>query len=234
MSRDVDILGPPLDGEQATALVASAMGHWRHAKRSTIQVMSDLRRLQNGQVHLLYGYDNFSTWVEDTFDGLAAGNVRQLCRAGAVVLTLQERGILKQDNPTGVGTTGLRELATITGTFGDDKMVEVLLEARARLEPRTPDVDISGPMIKAAMRLLMPPAETLQQKIDDAHDAEQEEWEDEPEHSSKMQEIMDRIRDLSWDLPESKHDISQALMQLLAEENQEPNDGDQEWIEGSR
>lgn len=232
MSQDMEILGPPLDRNNAIPLIEAAVKHFSEAKRATIQVMADLRRLQDGQVHVLYGYTNFSKWAEDTFDGLAAGNVRQLCRAGAVVLELCERGIMNKDNPKGVGTRALRELSTIAGTYGYDKMVEFLITAK---DINKGEGDISATHIEAAMRVLMPPAQ-LKYAIEesDLDRATEPPEEDEPELDPKMQEIIDRIRDLSWDLPESRTEMTEALLQMNREIKGAPTTKDDKWTESSR
>ncbi len=236
MSPDQDILGPAIT-ERAVArpLIQAAVTHFREARRATIQVMADLRRLQDGQVHALYGYTNFAKWAEDTFEGLAAGNVRQLCRAGAVALELDRRGLIDLNNPKGVGTTGLRGLSVIAGTYGDDKMAEVFLTARNMIEPGE---WVSGTNVDAAMRLLMPPAQVEQAVLDEQSQAEAEYEEDEEEeqteYSARVNELMDRIRDLSWDLPGSTDDLVHATVQLKRQIAQETAEGDQTWIEGTR
>ena len=236
MSHSQDILGPAIT-ERAIArtLIQAAVTHFREARRATIQVMADLRRLQDGQVHSLYGYTNFAKWAEDTFEGLAAGNVRQLCRAGAVALELDKRGLIDLNNPKGVGTTGLRGLSVIAGTYGDDKMAEVFLTARNMIEPGE---WVSGTNVDAAMRLLMPPAQVEQAVLDEQSQAEAEYEEDEEEeqteYSARVNELMDRIRDLSWDLPGSTDDLEDATHQLKRQIAQEMTEGDQTWIDGTR
>ena len=230
-----EILPPALSKKEAIPLIDEAVKHFTQAKRATIQVMADLRRLQDGQVHLAYGYKNFGKWAEATFDGLAAGNVRQLCRAGAVVLELQRRELVDLDLPTGIGTTALRELATVSGMYGDDKMVEVFLTAKDMLTGQAREV--SGTTIQAAMLQLMPPAD--KEFIEDETDRYEmekliEDEGDQTERGTITQELMDRVRDLSWDLPESMYEVREALEQLEAHVKAESNDDDQTWIEGTR
>jgi hypothetical protein len=102
---------------EARPVIQQALTHYREAKRATIQVMADLRRLQDRGVHLLYGERNFSTWAEQTFEGMSAGNVKQLTRAGGVALALEENGRLDLRKPSGIGTTGLRELSVISNEY---------------------------------------------------------------------------------------------------------------------
>jgi hypothetical protein len=238
MSHGQEILGPPLGSrEQAEPLIRDAIIHFREAKRATIQVMADLRRLQDGQVHVLYGYANFSKWAEDNFQGLAAGNVRQLCRAGAIALELDRRGLIDLRNPQGVGTTGLRELSTVAGTYGDNKMAEVFVTAKGMIEP---DAEVSGTTVESAMRLLMPPADMdVVEKTDDltkSTDAEELEDSDDEEYPPKVNELLDRIRDLSWEIPDDEpmSELIQTILQLKRELKGKVSDADQEWLDSSR
>lgn len=212
MSHDSEILGPAVRSkDEANLLIRAAAEHFRTARRATIQVMADLRRLQDGQVHVLYGYKNFGSWAADTFPGLAAGNVRQLCRAGSIALELDSRGLIDLNDPKGIGTTGLRELATIAGTYGDDKMAEVFITAKNMIEPGE---WVSGTNVEAAMRLLMPPAEpSATDPIPPLEIIEEEEY-DEPEYSPEVQELKDQIQDFAYDLPDSLSDIRLACEQL--------------------
>lgn len=232
MSHEIEILGPSIQSKsEAQQLIRVAIKHFKVAKRATIQTMADLRSLQNGEVHVLYGYSNFAKWAEDTFEGLSAGNVRQLCRAGAVVLELQDRNLIDSENPEGVGTTGLRELSVIAGTYGQDKMVEVFNTAREMAKER----EVSATTVEAALKVLMPPAvEVLPEPEDLTEFEDHDDSEPDTEHSAKVQELMDRVRDLSWELPESATDIEDVLRQLKAELSGESTDVDQTWIEGTR
>ena len=235
MSRGQEILGPPLGSrEQAEPLIRDAIIHFREAKRATIQVMADLRRLQDGQVHVLYGYANFSKWAEDNFQGLAAGNVRQLCRAGAIALELDRRGLIDLRDPKGVGTTGLRELSTVAGTYGDDKMAEVFVTAKGMIDA---NAEVSGTTVESAMRMLMPPAERVEIP-EPIHDTDANELEDsEDEHyPPKVNELLDRIRDLSWEIPDDQpmSELIQTILQLKRELKGKVSDADQDWLDSSR
>src|SRR5271167_962309 len=154
MTLNIEILDRAYTNKkEARTGIQQAVRHFREARRATIQVMADLRILQGKDVHVLYGYKNFSLWAEATFEGLAAGNVRQLTRAGAIALELDARGLIDLKDPKGIGTTGLRELSTVANEFGDDKMVEVFKTARDILEPGK---EVSSTTVQAVMRLLMP------------------------------------------------------------------------------
>lgn len=236
MSPKQEILPPVInDRTEADRLIKVAVDHFRTARKATIQTMADLRRLQDADVHVLYGYKNFAKWAEDRFEGLAANNVRQLCRSGAVALELDNRKLIDLENPKGVGTTALRELATISGSFGDDKMAEVFVTARGLLEGKT---EISNVTVEAAMKLLMPPAEISHgpDGVETGPELEVEEYEDEPttEKATKELEIIEHIRDLSYDLPDSFPEMQEAMQKLRAEIKSHDISEDQTWIEGAR
>lgn len=234
MSLDQEILPPAItDRDEANRLVKIANSHFREARRATIQVMADLRRLQDGQVHILYGYSNFAKWAEWYLPGLKMVNVRQLTRAGAVALELDKRGLIDLENPKGVGTTGLRELSVIANTYGNDKMAEAFVTARAML---TDTSEVTNETVQAAIRVLMPPAAIeVAEKTDELIDqTEAEDDEPDTEHSAKVTELIDQIRDLSYDLPETLQDVilaSEALARQLASEKVHE---DQQWIEGTQ
>jgi|HubBroStandDraft_2_1064218.scaffolds.fasta_scaffold08727_9 hypothetical protein len=235
MSPKQEILPPAInDRSEADRLIKIAVDHFRTARKATIQTMADLRRLQNADVHVLYGYKNFAKWAEDRFEGLAANNVRQLCRSGAVALELDRRKLIDLENPKGVGTTALRELATISGSFGDDKMAEVFVTARGMLEGKT---EVSNVTVDAAMKLLMPPAEIESFGVEPDLEAELEADpydDDGTEYSDKVRELMERIRDLSWDLPETAEELKEAVVRLQDQMTAESGKEDQTWIEGTR
>ena len=235
-SRHLEVIPPAIkDRTEADRLIKVAVDHFRTARKATIQTMADLRRLQDADVHILYGYKNFAKWAEDRFEGLAAGNVRQLCRSGAVALELDRRKLIDLENPKGVGTTALRELATISGQFGDDKMAEIFATARGMLEGKA---EISNVTVEAAMRLLMPPAELEPVGVEPDLEAELEadpyDAEPQTEKATKEQELIEHIRDLSYDLPESLAEMQGAVEQLTNEMRSHDISKDQTWIEGAR
>lgn len=235
MSPRQEILEAQMTRQDARKLINQAVGHYRTAKRATIQVMADLRRLQDGGVHLLYGEQNFSVWAEKTFDGLAAGNVRQLMRAGAVALELDRRKLIDLNKPEGyVGTTGLRELSVIANDFGDDKMAEIFKEARESVEDGK---EVSGTAVKAAMFRLMPPAKpelAIPEALDPEDDDDDDGYDDDDNTPTKVRELIDRIRDLSYDLPESLSELEHTSAQLKAELAGVDTSTDEKWIASSR
>lgn len=222
---------------QARPMVNRAQKHFREARRATIQVMADLRLLQDGGVHLLYGEKNFAKWAEETFDGLAAGNVRQLTRAGAVALELERRGLIDLSKPEGVGTTGLRELSVIANDFGDDKMVEIFLQAREMVEDRK---EVAGTTVKAAMALLMPPANVeldVPASLVIAVAGEGGADEDEDDTDDPRYERIHRIQDLLYDVTTESDAYAEAMAEMVRlgkELKGEKSSEDQDWLESSR
>lgn len=230
-----EILDVELSKSDARKLIQQALAHYRTAKRATIQVMADLRRLQNGEVHLKYGEPNFSLWAERTFDGLAAGNVRQLTRAGAVALELEARGLIDLNKPEGsVGTTGLRELSVVANDFGDDKMAEVFVTARESVEDGK---EVSASAVKAALHLLMPPAKEIiatPPALKDDDEEDEDDGYEEEKLPQKVRELISHIQDLSWDLPESADELEHATAQLKAELAGTDTSNDDTWIASKR
>lgn len=236
----MDILPPTYKSRSEAAPVLNrALKNFRTAKWTTLQVMADLRTLQDRGAHILYGEPNFAIWVSETFDGLQASNVRQLTRAGGVALELQSRRLIDISKIDGapVGTTGLRELSVIANTFGEDKMAEVFVTAIGIAGDR----DVSDKTVKAAMRLLMPPAATdleIPEALDIDPDGETEDdlsEEDENDEMPKsMRERIDLIRDLTWDLPDTADALEQAVAAFQRELKGQPLEGDEKWLESGR
>jgi hypothetical protein len=221
---------------EAAPVVNRALRNFRTAKRTTLQVMADLRTLQDREAHILYGERNFATWAEDTFDGLQASNVKQLTRAGGVALELQRRKLIDISKGAPIGSTGLRELSVVANTYGDDKMAEVYATALGMVEGR----DISDRTVQAAMQLLMPPAAT-DLDIPEAAIAENEDEDeltaaadDEADVSEATAERIDRIRDLTWDLPETADELAGEVASLQRELNGETLDDDGKWLASGR
>lgn len=231
-----EVLEPAITSKsEARKLINQAVAHFNTAKRATIQVMADLRLLQDGDVHRLYGETNFSEWAAKTFDGLGEGNVRQLTRAGGIALELDRRKLIDLSKPVGVGTTALRELSVIANDYGDEKMVEIFRTAQEMVKDEGRDV--SATTVKAAMQLLMPPAKPVLEEPEALESVEDEndDGEDEDErHPPKIRELIERIRDLSWDLPETSGEIREATEQLEAELANKSNKHDEKWIESKR
>lgn len=195
----MDVLEPQLTDKQAAILTRRALKHFHDAKRATIQVMADLRRLQNGGVHLLNGEKNFFRWAEDTFDGMSAGNAKQLARAGAVAIELEDAGRIDLNKPAGIGTTALRALSVIANDEGSERMVEVYDTAR-RLA--APDRDLNEGHIEAATRLLLPGDEPAAVEHDEHDEPSLDHDEDEDEGESELRAKVAEVQDVLWELGE--------------------------------
>lgn len=236
MGQQVDIIPEQYSSRSAALpVVRQAQKHYREAKRATIQVMADLRRLQDGGVHLLYGEKNFATWAEDTFEGLSAGNVKQLTRAGEVALELERHKRLDLSNPKGVGTTGLRELSVIANEYGIDKMVEVFDTAKGMLDEGR---EVSSTTVKAAMHLLMPPAEPRVEVPEALKDEDEGGDEYNPALRTELQERINHLQDLLWDIGDGDEsayaeamDAMTRLGRLLKDES---TADDEAWLSSRR
>lgn len=242
MSQTVEVIPEQYSSRSAALpVVRQAQKHYKEAKRATIQVMADLRRLQDGGVHLLYGERNFATWAEDTFEGLSAGNVKQLTRAGEIALELERHGRLNLSKPEGIGTTGLRELSVISNEYGVEKMVEVFDTAKGMLEDGR---EVSSTTVKAAMHLLMPPAEprlevpaALNEDEDESDEAQG--YTVDPKRKG-IEERINHIQDLLWDVtgedmgPSAYAEAMDEMQRLGKELRGEKLSDDKKWLGESR
>ena len=231
-----EVLPAPIQSRsEAQPLVRQAIKHFREARRATIQVMADLRRLQDGEVHRLYGHTNFASWAEQTFDGLSAGNVKQLVRAGAVALELERRGLIDLDKPEGIGTTALRALSALDKELGTEQMVNI---ARKAFEIVEDGREVSATTVNAAMALLLPSPEPILElpaALAEPDEDEEEEEEDEDEKlPAKVRELIERIRDLSWELPRAADELAEVTEQLKAELAGADAGKDEKWIASKR
>lgn len=227
----IEVLDPQYTSrDEVEPTLTRALRNFHTAKRTTLQVMVDLSTMQDRGAHIVFGATNFATWVEETFDGLGASNVKQLTRAGAVAIELQRRGLIDVDAGAPVGTRALRELSVVSNTFGDDKMAEVYVTARGMVTGK----DVSERTVKAALQLLMPPAPTdlsIPEALDAGPDGEDEDdlREEEDGLTGAMQERLDRIRDLTYDLPDAWTEVNNEV-QALGREIRGETVEDEEWL----
>lgn len=236
MNKDIEVLDPAFTTRtEAAPLVKQAQRHFQEARRATIQVMADLRQLQDRGVHLLYGEPNFSTWAENTFEGLSAGSVKQLIRAGGVALTLDKYGRIDLKRPQGIGTTGLRSLSVIANDFGNAKMLEVFDTAKGMVEDGK---EISDTTIKAAMSLLMPPAPVDLEVPPALSDGEEETEAEEPVVRSELEERISHIQDLLWDVGDGDTNAYTEAMDEMARLGRvlkgEATPEDEAWLSSGR
>lgn len=153
-----EVLPPALTKGRARAVETQAKRHWRTATRSVCQFAADLRRLQDGQAHLVRGFENFGTYAEHTFDGLSAAAAKQLSRQGAVLLLLerQHRIVLEGRGANLPGTTALRRLSAIHANHGEEAMLAVYDHAVTLRPGRS----IAETTVKQAEHALMRPTRT--------------------------------------------------------------------------
>lgn len=244
-----EIIDPSFKNKQeARTTVRLALDHFNTAKQATVQVMADLSLLQDREANLVYGETNFAAWVEHTFDGIGESSVKQLTRCGRVARHLDAAGKINlKKSPVdgdyvGVGTRGLRELASIHGELGVDTMLRVYDQAAELVEDKR---DISDLTVKAAMRLLVSGSTDEQatdldvsDALDDPDDVgdgdEDDTLDTDPARPTLIAELVETINDLSWDLPESRDEMIDAIKQLQAELEGRSPDQDQLWIDSSR
>lgn len=189
-----------------------------------------LRELQDAQAHLMRGYSNFGTYCEATFEGLTAVSAQNLSRQGHTLMLLEEKGridLAKKDNLP--GTRGVRALTSILKKLGEEQMLAIYDQAMAS------DRKVTDKTVQAATALLV---RTQPLELDAPEDMTVDPDEDEEDEDEgipiKQSELIDRIRDLSWDLPESMGELQEALAQLKAETEGKDNSPDQKWIESKR
>jgi hypothetical protein len=184
----IEVLGPALSKSEARPLLNTARRHYRTASRSLVQFCADLRRLQDGGAHVLYGFDNFGRFAEIEFDGLSAASAKQLSRQGHAALELAAAGRISLDGlgrdlP---GTTGLRALASVLNQHGPEVMLNVY-DAAAAARPGRPVV---ADAVHDAMRALVRPAAPAIEPPEDWGEDEPELPDEEPE---EMHELRDRV-----------------------------------------
>lgn len=186
-----EVLGPPLARNEADRIERRALTLYGDAQRTTVQFAAELRRLQDGQAHLARGYPNFGTYVERTFDGISAASASQISRQGAVLLVLEDnkRISLEGKGKDLPGTTGVRALASILKTFGEDAMLKVYDMARGSGRKV-----VAETVMAAAQELVRSeePAELGPGSVD--LDEPPEEPEEADEYNEDHQELYDRLQ----------------------------------------
>lgn len=227
-----EILAPQLSSKQVSSIERDARKLWNSLEKTSIIFAMELRRLQDGGAHLTRGYPNFGEYVEVTFPGIRAVNAQMISRQGHVLLILEERGKINPSMSVDElpGTTGVRALAKVIKTFDENAMVQVYDKAASYGRKMTDET------VAAALRELFPPApselgagEDEAESVDPDDDKEGEE-----QFSPKVSELIDHIRDLSYDLPETLADIEAATKRLREEIEQSPNEADKQWLVSHR
>jgi hypothetical protein len=156
MTTQTEVLEPRLARAEARPIIQSAQRHWRTARRATLLLCTELRRLQEGQAHITYGYKNFGQFaVEHITPELTEAVVQKFSWQGAPLLALERHGrlTLGDRNSLPVGTTGAQALATILSKQGEQAMLDVF-DLAVTLKPGAPLSDVT---VQRAKRELLGP-----------------------------------------------------------------------------
>lgn len=214
-----EVLAAALTRRAARDLTNQAKRHWRTAARNATQFAAELRRLQDGQAHFEYGFDNFGAFAEHTFDGLTAASAKQFSRMGAVLLTLERHGRIDLEGRDLPGTTALRELSAIHGKYDEAAMLAVYDHATTLRPGRTVvEADVKAaarellrPQIRPAPALVQAEPEDVPDE-DVPDDLEEEDDEDEasPDAVQRFEQLSEYVSDLRLSFgqdPTRVHDL---------------------------
>lgn len=180
-------------------LVRAARRHWRLGQKAALKFAVELRKLQAGGAHLHYGYDNFGVFAQHTFEDLTASTARHLAWMGATLLTLEAAKRLSLgDWPLPVGSTAVRELASIAAKWGDNAMLETYDLARYSKAGGRP---VSGRDVKAALSALLPPASPAQA----IPSGEKEPYEPDDEETVGAGAVSEALRSMIGEVDELLH-----------------------------
>jgi hypothetical protein len=226
-----EILPPVLSKSDTKTLEKQAQRHYSRAQIDIVLFAADLARLQEGRAHKVRGYGQFGKYAESIFEGLTSNNAMQIVRQGVVLLKLErsERIRLEADEPNLPGTTGLRELSVIAKRFGDEIMLQTWDQTVAI------GGKVTGERVLAALGTFIQAAEPTLQLEQESSEIEDEPYGEYNEDISEIErELIDRIRDLSYELPDSLPDLEQAVKALKAEQAKADTTEDDNWTESAR
>jgi hypothetical protein len=224
-TQALEVLDPPLCKSDARAILNRGRRHYRNFTRNAIQFSADLRKLQDGGAHLLYGFQSFGAFAQHEFAGLSADSAKQLSRVGAAALALEAAGRISLDGHgrSLPGTTGLRALATVLHQHGAEAMLATYDRAIA-LQPDRPLVAESvkratGELIAPEPTPLLdapaaPPERDLSDELPDDPRARVDD--DEPESVHELRDrvavLHERLDDLLDALAERKPDEARHVL----------------------
>jgi hypothetical protein len=221
MSKLGEVLPAVLTRGETTKLEQRAQQHYSRAQIGVVLFASDLAKLQEGNAHRVRGYSRFGEYVEKVFEGVTAANALQIVRQGQVLLKLERTGRLKlaESEKNLPGTTGLRELSAISKRFSDDVMLQTWDVAVATGRKVTSDTVLAalGTFIQAPA----PPELETGEPEELTEDEELDAQEYGVSVTDKERELIDHIRDLSFELPSSLEEVEQAVKALRAEQNKD-------------
>lgn len=223
-----EVLPAALTKGEADKVERKAISLYVQAQKTSVQFAAELYRLQEGQAHLTRGFSNFGTYAENTFEGVSSVNAFAISRQGRILVILENhnRISLEGQGKNLPGTTGLRALAKIYKDFGEEAMLAVYDRA---LE--TGGKVIEETVLAATRELVAPKLHELGEGAEEPTESEEDE-EEEDRLPQKVEEMIDHIRDLAWELPGSREDMEQALELLRAEQAGE--DVNEQWIKSKR
>lgn len=226
-----EVLPAALTKGEADKVERKAISLYVQAQKTSVQFAAELYRLQEGQAHLTRGFSNFGTYAENTFEGVSSVNAFAISRQGRILVILENhnRISLEGQGKNLPGTTGLRALAKIYKDFGEEAMLAVYDRA---LE--TGGKVIEETVLAATRELVAPKLHELGEGAEEEPEEEEGEDAEEPELPAKQRELIDHIRDLAYELPETATEMQEALTRLQAEQSGTATPEDEKWIESKR
>lgn len=228
-----EILQRRMDKGEAYKLERKLKSHVRNFERSGLLVALDLRKLQDGEAHLVRGHPNFGSYIEaETGGEISAENAKKLSRAGAVLLLLEQAKRLPDLDRAGdktklpIGITGARALAAVLSKRGPDVMLAIYDKA---LEINKL---VSGQAVQTAVQTLIPEKEELPElspgdsiEVPEAESDEEEGNGDDHEAPEWVHNILDRMYDLERALRLEQKDVAREIAseiaKLASEESEE-------------
>lgn len=203
-----ELLAKRLDKSEARKIERSLKRHVKSFQASGLLVALDLRKLQNGEAHLVRGFSSFGEYIESETEGqIGKQNAKQLSRVGQVLLDLQEAKRLDSMDTFSeaaslpIGVTGARALATVDGSRGQETMLRVFDKA---LELNG---FVSSNSVELAVQLLLPESKDelpeIEVKISVPEAESDEEESDDGNGRRELPEWVHSIRDRLYDLDDA-------------------------------
>lgn len=210
-----------------------AISLYEQTQKTSVQFAAELHRLQEGAAHLTRGYSNFGEYAEHTFEGVSAVNAFAISRQGRVLVLLEANGrISLEGKGTNLpGTTGVRALAKVLKDLGEEAMLAIYDEA-AKSDRKV----IEDTVLAACQKLIAPKVAELGESSLEPEEEDEDEDEDEPEAKlpEKVQELIDHIRDLTFELPDSVTELLESTERLKGELGDEDATKDEAWVNSKR
>ena len=188
-----EVLETSLTRSEALTIERAAKKHLDAFSRGGFALAVDLRRLQDGGAHLLYGYPHFGEYIEAKFAGrISSGNAKQLSITGRVLLTLIDaRKLTLAHAHTTLGTTGARALAGLQGKHGTPTMLAIYEKAAEIAKERK--TVITDVIIAALLAPALPEPEP---EPEQPAEREEMEYEESPVLSEAQAELVSLLGDI--------------------------------------